>query len=290
MEFKEDLYESEGIVMDRVAVIILNYNTWKDTLKEIELVNSICGVSFNDVIVVDNASPNDSAKMLEKASDDKGFIFIKSLENKGYAAGNNIGMRYAYKNGYKFAWILNNDIIIEDNWIVKKFLEIFTIDASVAVINSDVYAPGGYMFNRDAKRPTFFDYTIGMNQYRRSGRQIIDRGGYAYIYRPQGCCMMVDLEKMNAIDYMDEHTFLYIEEPILAERLLKKGYFCACCLTTDIIHNHSKTVKTVFDKRKIRKIQNESFRYYLKEYRKYSDLKIRICLAFNSLKMKLLEM
>ena len=37
--------------------------------------------------------------------------------------------------------------------------------------------------------------------------------------------MMVDLDKMNEVDYFDEKTFLYCEEPILAERLLKKKIF-----------------------------------------------------------------
>lgn len=59
----------------------------------------------------------------------------------------------------------------------------------------------------EMQKTNIFDYTIGANKYRKNGRQIQDLGGYAYIYRPQGCCMMVDLEKMDEVDYMDEHTF-----------------------------------------------------------------------------------
>lgn len=101
--------------------------------------------------------------------------------------------------------------------------------------------------------------------------------------------MMVNLKKMNEIDFMDEHTFLYIEEPILAERLLKRNYRCACCLTTSIIHNHSVTVRNSFDKKQIRKMINKSFTYYLSEYRNFNKLQIKICCCFNSLKMIALE-
>ena len=90
--------------MNRIAIIILNYNTWEDTLKEMEMVHNICKVNYQDFIIVDNASPNDSLKNLRKNSE-KGFVLLTSSKNKGYAAGNNIGLRYASENNYDYAWI-----------------------------------------------------------------------------------------------------------------------------------------------------------------------------------------
>lgn len=271
--------------MSDVAIIILNYKSWEETVKEVDLCNGLLQISYQDIIVVDNASPNDSYERLQETVKDRKYILIKSNENNGYAAGNNIGMRYAYKKGYKYALILNNDIIIKDSEILNKLLAIFKKDDSLAVVNPDVYAPDGHLFNRDVKKPTFFDYTVGLINYKKLGRNITDLGKYGYVYRPQGCCMMVDLEKMNSIDYMDENTFLYVEEPILAERLLKHNYKCACCLNASIIHNHSTTVKSVFAKKTIIKMNNESFSYYLRKYRHYNKLEINICCMFNTLKM-----
>lgn len=273
----------------KIAVAILNYNSWKETLNEAEMCYKYLGIPYSDIIIIDNDSSNDSAINLKKISDDKGYIFLKSEHNDGYASGNNIGLRYAKANGYKYCWILNNDIIFEDTVIVKKLIDVFKNDMSIAVVNPKVLSPDGYLFNYDAVRYSFFDLTIGMLNYRKKGRNIVDLGGYGYVYRPQGCCMIVDLDKMAGIDYFDENTFLYCEEPILAERLLKKGYKCACCLTTEIIHNHSKTVKSVFQKREINKIQNESFKYYLKKYRKFNYIMISICLIFNKIKLVILD-
>lgn len=272
-----------------VAVIILNFKSWQETIQEADICNEFLGIDYENIIIVDNASPNDSYVNLKSTSKEKNFILIKSENNNGYAAGNNIGMRYAYKVGYKYAWILNNDILINDKEIVTKLTDVFKKDSSVAVVNPDIYAPDGHMYNRDSIRPDFFDLTFGMLNYKKKGRKIEDRGGYSYIYRPQGCCMMVDLNKMNEIDYMDEHTFLYVEEPILAERLMQKNYKCACCIATSIIHNHSTTVKSVFAKNKIRKMNNESFKYYLKQYRKFNIVKTNICLFFNYLKLLMLD-
>ena len=57
-------------------------------------------------------------------------------------------MRYAYKAGYKYAWILNNDILINDKEIVTKLTDVFKKDSSVAVVNPDIYAPGSASNNQ----------------------------------------------------------------------------------------------------------------------------------------------
>ena len=274
--------------INEVAVVILNYKSWRDTLNEIDMCHKEIGIDYENIIIVDNASPNESKEELEKNSQ-LGYRFIYSTENNGYASGNNIGLKYAFNNGYKYALILNNDILFNDKEFLKKLLEVVDKDNKLAVVNPDVYSPSGYLFNRDAKRPNLFDYTVGMYLYKKRGRKIQDIDKYGYVYRPQGCCMLVDLNKLNQVDYLDDSTFLYYEEVILAERLLNKGFRCACCTDTSIIHNHSTTVKSSFELNEIIKIKNKSFSYYLKEYRHYSNLKIKMCCAFNFLKEKCLN-
>lgn len=274
----------------QVAIIILNYNSWRDTQKEVLLCREKLNVSYEDIIVVDNASPNNSGEMLREQAGKLGFIMLESQFNNGYASGNNIGLRYAFNNGYKYALVLNNDIIIDDELLLDKLMAVFQKDKSIAVVNPDIYSPEGYMFNRDARKMSFYYYTIGAVKYKKIGRIAEDLGGYAIIYRPQGCCMMVDLNKIDEIDYMDENTFLYYEEVILAERLLKKQYKCALSLESKIIHNHSTTVKSVLDKRQIQKIANKSFRYYLSEYRKFNIIQINICCMFSNIKSILTEL
>lgn len=273
--------------MDKIAVIILNYKTWKETLEEVETVHKVCGVNYKNIIIVDNNSQNESVEKFKEDSS-KGYKLLISKENCGYAAGNNIGLKYAFKQGYKYAWILNNDIIIEDKNVLNKMVDIFKKDDQIAVVNPDIYDPNGYMFNRDSKRPNIFDLTVGAVGYKKRGRAIVDLGGYGYVYRPQGCCMLLDLYKVQQIGYMDEKTFLYCEEIILAERLRKGGYKSANLLNARVIHNHSKTVKTYIQKKQLQKIKLKSFSYYLKNYRRYNQLEIKICCLFYRIKLLVL--
>lgn len=92
---------------------------------------------------------------------------LQSKKNGGYASGNNIGLRYAFRKGFRYAWVLNNDIEIKDTQILKKMVKVLKTDSKLAVVNPDIYSPDGYMFNRDAVRPAFYDFTIGALQYKK---------------------------------------------------------------------------------------------------------------------------
>ena len=264
-----------------VAIVILNYLTWEDTIKEAKLVHDLFELEWRQIIIVDNASPNDSVEYLRKKEIGP-YIFLESKENKGYAYGNNIGLRYAYEHNYKYAWIINNDIEMNNNAILSTMISIMENNDKIAVVNPDIYSPEGYLYNRDAKKRNFWDFTFGAYIYKKKGRNILKQNGYAYVSRPQGCCMLVNIGKLNLVNYLDEHTFLYYEEMILAEKLEKIGCYCACAYNISVIHNHSKTVKQAVALKKMIAVQNESYEYYLKEYRNYGWLKRKVCLLFKT--------
>ena len=275
--------------MDSIAVIILNYITWQETLKEAAAVRAVLGERPAEIIVVDNASPNDSADQLRKAADGN-FTFLESGRNGGYAAGNNVGLRYAAQKGHTYCWILNNDVEFSDPAVLEKMLEVFRQDPQIAAVSPDIYSPEGYLFNRDAKPWTVWDLSLGMLSYRNRGRAEEEaKKGWLYVYRPQGCCMLLRTADLAAVDFLDEATFLYCEEPILAERLLAKGCRCACCSATGVIHNHGTTVKKALQKRGFIQNNMKSFRHYLKAYRKFSVFTRLWCELFYKLKLLLLD-
>lgn len=275
--------------MRETAVILLNYMSWEDTLAEMRLLRERLGIAYEDMIVIDNASPNESADSLAQSAKQLGYVFLKASKNGGYASGNNIGLRFALEKGYRYGWILNNDILIEDEHILEKLKKVLEAVPDIAVVNPDIYSPEGRLYNRDSVRPSLFYQTFGALFYMRRGRRIRDMGGYGYIYRPQGCCMLVELAKCAQADFLDENTFLYFEENILAERLLAKGYHCACCTNAKVIHNTSKTVRTHLRKKQLGQIKRSSYEYYLKEYLRYNTLQRKFCGIFYRIKCLILD-
>lgn len=277
-------------IQNQIAIIILNYNTWQQTLTLIDNLLRLFNSESIKIIVVDNNSSNDSCQQL-KINCNQRYIFLPSSVNKGYAAGNNIGLKKAVELGIHYSLILNNDVEIDDKDFLMKLIHVFEVAINVAVVSPDIYSPEGYHFNRYSKRPSVFDLTIGAYAYKKKGRllEFGDGKNWGYVYRPQGCCMIVDNEIMNEIGFMDEYTFLYREEDILAEKLINYGYRCGCCINTKAIHNHSYTVNTYTTKRHQIKNILRSYRYYLIEYRHFGFIKRNVCLIFNFFKNIIFE-
>src|SRR5512136_898287 len=74
-----------------LAIVIVNYNVC-DLLRDcLKSVYASTGLIF-EVCVVDNASPDDSADMVTREFPQAHLI--RNTENMGYAAANNLGLRY----------------------------------------------------------------------------------------------------------------------------------------------------------------------------------------------------
>ena len=97
-----------------VLIMILNYGTYDLTINLIKQLHSNLNYQSYDIMVVDNCSPNESSKVLEENSKVLNYIFYANKNNAGYAAGNNIGIRYGINHGYEYTWILNSDVEIQE--------------------------------------------------------------------------------------------------------------------------------------------------------------------------------
>ena len=145
--------------MKKVLIIILNYKTYKMTIDLVEQLKTLDDNLF-DIMIIDNNSPNESALILERFAKDKGLIFLKNNINSGYAAGNNIGIRYATNKGYQYSLILNNDLKIVDSEFIEKLI-IAGSDERVACIGPKIVDLDGESVAPYCNRPSFYSLTLG---------------------------------------------------------------------------------------------------------------------------------
>ena len=107
----------------KVGIIILNYNTGEMTRTLAKCVSEYKKV--DDVVIVDNASTDDSITRLSEAVGGK-IHLIQSGRNGGYSFGNNVGARFCKELGTDICMISNSDVIIEEediNRIINVFCE-----------------------------------------------------------------------------------------------------------------------------------------------------------------------
>ena len=98
----------------KVYIVLLNFNSYEDTS---DCLSSIRDCSYKNlsVIVIDNASKDDSLHRLREQFDE--CIFIESKNNLGFAGGCNLGLKYALENGCDYALLLNNDTVVKPDFV-----------------------------------------------------------------------------------------------------------------------------------------------------------------------------
>lgn len=133
----------------KVAIIILNWNEWKDTIECLESLQRITYPNYQ-IIVVDNGSTDDSVEKLLtylKKCQDK-FRLIVYSENMGFSEGVNTAVRdiFAFKFPPDFVFLLNNDARLEPE----------ALSHCVEVALNENAAIVGMVIQSFVKKETFF--------------------------------------------------------------------------------------------------------------------------------------
>lgn len=99
----------------KASIIILTYNNLDYTRQCLENIVARTNYPNYEVIIVDNASQDDTPQYLRTfAQEHPNFHPIFNETNTGFAGGNNIGARAASGDYFVF---LNNDVIVTANWL-----------------------------------------------------------------------------------------------------------------------------------------------------------------------------
>lgn len=102
------------------SIIIVNYQKYEDTFACVDSILKSKTTEDYRIVVVDNASPNDSWEQLQILNSNSKVVTIQAKENKGYCAGNNIGIKYSLENiKSDYIWILNPDTLVKEDCLEK---------------------------------------------------------------------------------------------------------------------------------------------------------------------------
>lgn len=215
----------------KICTVILEYQNPKLTLATIaSLKKAIIPEGFsNKIVVVDNSPVPDG--FLEKSlKQDKNIKLITTLQNTGFAKGNNLGIKYGLKRGCQYFLLLNNDVLVN-----RQFLQhLLAIEADLVV--PKIYFAKGYEFYKNRYQPSELGKVIWYagakfdwdNVYsKHNGMDEVDKGQFNQsreIEFANFCCVLIKKEVFKAIGLLDEKYFLYWEDGDFSVRAKQTGF------------------------------------------------------------------
>ena len=220
-----------------IYIVILNYNGFTDTF---ECVKSLENITYNNfkLVIVDNCSTDDSYEKLKKTFPN--YKVIETYDNLGYAGGNNFGVKYVMKQNPEYILILNNDIIVDKNFLSNMLQSIDT--DNIGVLSPKVYFYKTKIINSFGAKKTLLN-TI-KNNYEGIDEDlsiILDKNDYVkYV---MGCCMLIKKEVIREFGLFDEKYFMYLEESDFCHRI-NKSYKIKVISNSIIWHKNGSSTKT----------------------------------------------
>lgn len=264
--------------MRDLVFVIINYNT--KALVEKLVANVKDYQSISKILIVDNASTDDSYQELKKLENDR-IEVIQAKENKGFSAGMNIGAKRAIELFSKCDIIFSNtDIIISSEETIE-ILQTALKMRRVAVASPVVFQEN--TISRGWKIPSAKEEVLinlpGIGKKFQKKYMFYDedhyKGKYSYVEAVSGCFFMIKSEALKRVNYFDENVFLYYEENILGEKLRNSSYTLVICNEALIIHDHSVSIDHNVGTINKFKILKTSQRYFQKKYHYATEKEIR---------------
>jgi hypothetical protein len=234
---------------NHVSIIIVNYNTPKDTKVVIQSLSDINHAGFDyRIIVVDNGSKellSFSNLFLKK---NPKIDLLRSEGNLGFSGGNNLGIQHAidhYDSDYYL--LLNSDTVVTKDFL-QELYKMMVQDPKIGLAVPKICFHKGYEFFQDSYKEAekhhvlwyvggkvdwtnLLSYHVGIDE--------IDHGHFDQVRETDfatGCAMMISREVIERVGRLDDSFFLYNEDVDFSLRVHEAGFKIMYCPKSVIYH------------------------------------------------------
>lgn len=250
--------------MPYLSVVIVSWNV-RDLLRRC-LASLAAGPAalLSEVIVVDGASADESAEMVEVEF--PSVRVLRQTENVGFSRGNNLGL--ATTTG-RYLLLLNPDTEVVGT-ALKQMVQYMETHPAVGALGPRLLYPDGRIQSSRRRFPTLATALFESTWLQPIAPQSILRRYYV-LDRPDdaiskvdwvvGACLMVRREAYEAAGPLDERYFMYSEEMEWQRRIKAAGWQVVFYPEAEVIHHEGKSSEQVTAERHIY-FQRSKLRYF----------------------------
>ena len=220
--------------MNKIFIIILNYDRHQDTTKCIKALQK-SSLPFNThIVIVDNSDTNESKQILKKTFPK--IKLIKTPKNNGFAAGNNLGIRFALKKLASHILIINPDVTVDKSFL-KPLLNTLRQNPKAGLVapvhqhhqnNLPFYGLGGKVNWKTTK----------CEHINTKGPKLKSSKKYEFV---SFACVLIKKEVFEKIGLLNELYFMYLEDVDYCLTSGKAGIECIIEPKVKVTHETSSS-------------------------------------------------
>jgi len=207
-------------MLPRVVLVIL---TWNQCDLMLECLKSVVSLDYPadslQIIVVDNGSTDGTAQAIRGRYPT--VMLFETGENLGYAEGNNVGIRYALRNGAKYILVLNNDVRVAPDTLDR------LVSAAERFPDAAFLGPKIYHLDNPDQIQSAGAELDYLWRSRQRGQDEPDIGQFDMVKEVDyviGAAVLVRAELLGEIGLLDADFFLYREDVDWCLRARRLGY------------------------------------------------------------------
>jgi GT2 family glycosyltransferase len=225
-----------GVHNPNIAVVLVNYRRANDTLA---CVASLRKSNYTDyrIVIIDNSPDDDLSKLMRERFPDIP-VFAPGV-NLGFAAGNNLGIRYALESSCDAVLLLNNDTEV-DPGAIAALARVLQQGPETGIVGGKIY------FHSSPSKIWFagghFNVNSGFGGHDGIGQR--DHGQFDARRECDfitGCCQLIRRSVLESIGLLDEQFFAYLEDVDFCHRARQAGYHIMYAPDARVYHKISST-------------------------------------------------
>lgn len=202
-----------------VCAVILGWQRQADTL---ECVRSLVQADYPNlrVVLVDNGS-RDGTPQRVRACFPTVHLIINS-HNLGFAAGNNVGIEYALRQGAEYVFLLNNDSVVAADALAA-LVKVGQADPHIGVLTPKIYFyhHRAKIWSAGARKAKLLPGLARIGFGKDDGPAYDELREVDYT---TGCAILVKSEVFREVGLFDPAYFMYFEDCDLSLRVRHAGY------------------------------------------------------------------
>lgn len=230
-----NLWERIFSANKKVTIVIVTYNGRRylpECLASLE--HQDYPKNLVKIVVVDNHSTDSTVNYLQEVHPEVKVVINR--KNLGFAAANNQGYFLAQKNQSDYLVLLNQDTIVEKNWL-KRLVRLAEKDKKIAAVQPKILLyPQTQLINSLGNSIHFLGFAF-CNHYREKN-QSVQTEPFFLPYASGAACLL-KISALKEVGLFDERLFMYHEDVDLGWRLNLAGYRVAIDPLAVIYHQYT---------------------------------------------------